>query len=194
MNRDEYMKELEQALKRLPKEEREETLLYYREYFEDAGPESDADVIEELGPAKETAAQILKEVAIKRLDEPRRAAKKGLSTVWVVILALCAAPIGLPLLLAVLICGLALAITVFAVFVTLLFVGIVLVAAGVVSAAAGIWFLSSQAANAIYILGTAFGEVGVGLLLIVGGCVSCKGIFQGMAKGVKKMLARGDQS
>lgn len=194
MNRNEYMKELEQALKRLPKEERDEALLYYREYFEDAGPENDAAVIEELGPAKEAAAQILKEVAIKRLDEPKRAAAKGLSTIWLVILALCAAPIGLPLLLVIIICGLALVIAVFAVFVVLLFVGIMLTAAGAISTVAGIWFIFAQTANGISILGAAFGEVGVGLLLIVGGCVSCKYIFQGMAKGVKKVLARGGQS
>ena len=43
MNRNEYMKELEQALKRLPKAEREEALSYYNEYFDDAGPEREAE-------------------------------------------------------------------------------------------------------------------------------------------------------
>ena len=51
MNRNEYMKELEQALKRLPKAEREEALSYYNEYFDDAGPEREAGVMEELGDA-----------------------------------------------------------------------------------------------------------------------------------------------
>ena len=66
MNRNEYMKELEQALKRLPKAEREEALSYYNEYFDDAGPEREAGVMEELGDAKGIAAQIVKEVALKR--------------------------------------------------------------------------------------------------------------------------------
>ena len=59
MNRNEYMKELEQALKRLPKAEREEALSYYNEYFDDAGPEREAEVMEELGDAKGIAAQIV---------------------------------------------------------------------------------------------------------------------------------------
>lgn len=37
MSRNEYMKELELALRRLPKAEREEALSYYNEYFDDAG-------------------------------------------------------------------------------------------------------------------------------------------------------------
>ena len=115
MNRNEYMKELEQALKRLPKAEREEALSYYNEYFDDAGPEREAEVMEELGDAKGIATQIVKEVALKRLAEPKpeKAARNGLSTLWIVLLALCAAPIGLPLLLAVVIFGLAMVIMVF---------------------------------------------------------------------------------
>ena len=72
MNRNEYMKELEQALKRLPKAEREEALSYYNEYFDDAGPEREAEVMEELGDAKGIATQIVKEVALKRLAEPKQ--------------------------------------------------------------------------------------------------------------------------
>ena len=164
MNRNEYMKELEQALKRLPKAEREEALSYYNEYFDDAGPEREAEVMEELGDAKGIATQIVKEVALKRLAEPKpeKAARKGLSTLWIVLLALCAAPIGLPLLLAVVIFGLAMVIMVFSIFAALLICGVVFVAVGIVSAVAGIYFLPAQMASGIFILGTALGESGVG--------------------------------
>lgn len=196
MNRIEYMKELERALKRLPKAEREEALFYYNEYFDDAGPERESEAMEELGDAKEIAAQIVKELALKRLAEPKpeRAAKKGLSTLWIVLLALCAAPIGLPLLLAVVVFGLAMVITVFSIFAALLISGVIFVAVGIVSIAAGIYFLPTQLASGIFILGTALGESGVGLLLICAGCASCKYIFKGMGGFAKRLLTRGDKS
>ncbi|WP_434693334.1 DUF1700 domain-containing protein [Hungatella sp. SB206] len=195
MSRNEYMKELELALRRLPKAEREEALSYYNEYFDDAGREREAEVIEELGDAKESAAQIVKELALKRLEEPKpeRAARKGLSTLWIVLLALCAAPIGLPLLLLVVVFGLAMVLMVFSIFVALFLSGVVFVAVGIVSIVAGFYFIPSQLASGIFILGTALGESGVGLLLICAGCASCKYIYQGMAGFTKRLLTRGDK-
>ena len=58
MNRREYIERLEQLLLVLPKEEREEALLYYSDYFDDAGIENEADVIRELGSPEEVAAKI----------------------------------------------------------------------------------------------------------------------------------------
>lgn len=185
------MKELERGLKRLPREEREEALLYYREYFDDAGVERETEALEELGDAKTTAAQILKEVAIKRLEEPKKAAKRGLSTIWIVILALCAAPIGLPVLLITIVAGLLLVICVFLVFLLLLFAGILSAAVGVMSVAVGFFFLPIQTVNGIFILGTGLAETGVGMFLILGGCLSCRYIFAGMAGSVSKLLAGG---
>lgn len=195
MTRNEYMKELEAALKRLPKAEREEALSYYNEYFDDAVLKREAEVMEELGDAKEIAAQIVKELAIKRLEEPKpeRAARKGLSTLWIVLLALCAAPIGLPLLLAVVIFGLAMVLMVFSVFIALFLSGVVFVAVGIVSIAAGLYFLPTQLASGIFILGTALAESGVGLFLICAGCASCKCIYKGMAGFTKRLLTRGDK-
>jgi uncharacterized membrane protein len=61
MTREEYLNELNKALKRIPKEERENAISYYREYFEDAGDEQ--EVIRELGEPKELARKILIECA-----------------------------------------------------------------------------------------------------------------------------------
>ena len=58
MNRKEYLERLEQLLLVLPKEEREEAILYYSDYFDDAGIENEADVIRELGSPEEVAAKI----------------------------------------------------------------------------------------------------------------------------------------
>ena len=53
MNKQEYMKQLKQCLRRLPKEDFERAVEYYEEYFADAGSENEAKAIEDLGSPKE---------------------------------------------------------------------------------------------------------------------------------------------
>lgn len=56
MNREEYMAALEKHLRKLPRDERENALVYYNEYFDDAGPENEDRVIGELGSPTKLAA------------------------------------------------------------------------------------------------------------------------------------------
>ncbi len=58
MNRNEFLRQLEQLLCDIPENERREAMEYYRNYFEDAGPEKEAQIIEELGSPQEVAASI----------------------------------------------------------------------------------------------------------------------------------------
>lgn len=58
MSRDEFLKQLERLLCDIPENERREAMEYYRNYFEDAGPEKEAQIIEELGSPQEVAASI----------------------------------------------------------------------------------------------------------------------------------------
>lgn len=58
MNRTEYLERLAFLLQDIPVEEREEALEYYKDYFEEAGPENEQKVIEELGSPEKVAAMI----------------------------------------------------------------------------------------------------------------------------------------
>lgn len=58
MNKDAFLSELERLLYDIPREEREEAMDYYRSYFEDAGAENEAAVIEELESPQQLAAGI----------------------------------------------------------------------------------------------------------------------------------------
>lgn len=58
MSRDEFMRELAYLLQDIPEEERLEALQYYEDYFDDAGPEMEASVVEELGNPERVAAII----------------------------------------------------------------------------------------------------------------------------------------
>lgn len=191
MNRKEYMRQLERELKLLPKKEREEALLYYEEYFEDSGEEKEAQAIEELGNPKNAASQILKELAIKRLDKPKKAGKKGLSTLWIVLLAMCAAPVGLPLLLAGLVTCLAMLFSIGAVVLCVILCGVLFLGISVVSIVAGIYFLPTEPVHAITILGAALLEMGGGLVVVLGGILCCTVLFAVLGKCVKRILTGG---
>lgn len=63
MTRDEYMKELEYLLQDIQEEDKEDALQYYRDYFEEAGPEKEEDIIRELGSPERIASIIRCDIA-----------------------------------------------------------------------------------------------------------------------------------
>lgn len=80
MNRAEFMKILRSELRRLPEDERNSALEYYEEYFDEAGPQKEQQVLENLGNPKKIAGQIKADYAMQQLDqEEMPTAKKGWS-------------------------------------------------------------------------------------------------------------------
>ena len=67
MNKNEFLSQLEKFLSDLPEEERREAMEYYVEYFDEAGPEKETDVLKEFGSPKEVADRIHEELAEKGL-------------------------------------------------------------------------------------------------------------------------------
>ena len=55
MDQRQFLEELAHLLQDIPEEERNEALEYYRCYFEDAGIENEASVLEELGSPQQVA-------------------------------------------------------------------------------------------------------------------------------------------
>lgn len=68
MNRHEFLNKLVLELGRLPRNEVEDILAYYNEYFDDAGPENEEAVLEELGSPVKIATQIKADYAVRQLD------------------------------------------------------------------------------------------------------------------------------
>lgn len=129
-----FLNSLRKKLSRLPQEEIDSALAYYEEYLEEAGEEHLEETLRELGSPREIAAQILADRAAKELDEGAATAKKGLSAVWVVVLAIFASPIALPLAAVAAALVLVLALVVFLlIFVLLLLFFCLVVAFGAVA-------------------------------------------------------------
>lgn len=165
MNRQSFMRELAGKLSRLPGEERLAAMQYYEEYFDEAGPEREAEVIEQLGSPSDIAKQLLAEFVVKEAEVKPMKPKQSFQTVWIIIAALFAGPIALPLAIAV-------AALVFAAFVTvgaLIFAGVVtavaLAGSAILVAVIGIRMLFIHPATGIVMLGGCLTLVGVGLLV-----------------------------
>ena len=62
MSRQEFLRRLEVLLSDIPESERREALEYYRNYFEDADPGMEEQIIKELGSPEKVAASIKKDL------------------------------------------------------------------------------------------------------------------------------------
>jgi len=189
MNRSEFFKRLEQGLTKVSKEERDAALDYYNEYFDDAGAENEQKVMEELGSPVQIAARIKADSAVKRLEgETKPSMKKGISAVWLVILAIFAAPIALPLAIG----AAGLAIGLLAALIGVVIALVVSVAAffigGVVVIFSGIAVIATSVPVAIFSIGVGLLVLGISLLLGILVVLAARGIFGSIAKGMNKQL------
>ncbi|HFI0786418.1 TPA: DUF1700 domain-containing protein [Streptococcus suis] len=88
MNRKEYLQKLEKHLKHLPKEDFQDTLDYFNEHFDEAGPENEQAIIQELGTPKEAARDILAHLYNKEKSEQKPNTR---NMVWLIILSILSA-------------------------------------------------------------------------------------------------------
>ncbi|MDC7290995.1 DUF1700 domain-containing protein [Blautia schinkii] len=167
MNRETYMKCLEERLRRLPKEDFEMAMEYFREYFDEAGPENEEQAIRDLGDPHQAAEQVIMDLAIKNSESTEhQSVKKNFSSVWVGILAVFAAPIALPLAFAVVMVIGALAISILAVLFSLVVSEAGVLLAGVVSIILSFITMFQAPFDSIATIGAGLICIGLALLII----------------------------
>lgn len=123
LSKTDYLQQLEKYLKRLPKEDFEDAIEYFTEYFEDADDESAQALMEELGTPKEAARDLMMNLLDRKLTDVSPDTETSGSTshnavnhsgaghitgrkiwksiLWISLLVLFAIPIGAPLLVSV---------------------------------------------------------------------------------------------
>ncbi len=197
MTRDEYLQELRLRLShRLTQPELENTMRYYEEYFQEAGPEGEARVIQELGSPERLVRQIMGEQVIEEVQRPepvyaRR--RTGIGAVWTVILALCAAPVAIPLTIALVAVAVALVVAVLALVAGVGAAGIICVGFGLMSAVLGFTaMLTHGLATTMYFVGGGMVTAGVGILLVAGILFIAGGCFRGIIRLLGRALHRGE--
>lgn len=192
MTRQQFMNRLAAELSKLPKEEIQAAMEYYSEYFEEAGPEGEEQAAKDLGSPAKIATQIKADYAVRQLDEHngRHTAKKGLSAIWWVILGIFAAPIALPL-------AIALGVTAFALFISLFAVVVALIAClaafcltGVALVIVGIAGLPGSLTGGLLLIGIGLISAGLTAVLCVGVVIGAKALIRLIAKEMQKSSQR----
>lgn len=193
MNREEYIKVLNNQLRHLPKEDRDKALEYFIEYFEDAGVENEQQAIENLGDPKSAADQIICELAVKNSKESikEKSVKKGMKGIWIGILAAFATPFAIPMILALVLLILALILTVFCFLLAFFFVGGSLVLTCPAVFVAGITMISQSSAVTLICIGTTGVMLGIGLIIIYSAYLWLIHFINGIVKLFGKLAGRG---
>ncbi len=184
MNKNKFLAELSRKLRRLPKEDYDDAMKYYTEFFLDAGIDENQDVVPMVGTVDEVASRILEECSEKQMikAEQEGGAKNNSRAVWYVILGIFAAPIAFPIAIALVSVMFALVVTIVAVVGSLLLAGASVAVSGFVVIFAAFW--AETFAQGILI-------VGIGLVCLSLGTMMCIGFFKLGAviiKGIIKLF------
>ena len=191
MTKTEYMKKLAHNLRRLPKEDYDRAVEYFEEYFAEAGPENEQQAISDLGSPDEAAKALIVDLAARNIKEKPKTMKRGLSTLWIAVLAVCSAPVTLPVAIcilavigAVLLCvGIAL----FCVVIT----AIAVAASGILSLFGGIILLFRSLGDGLCNIGLGLFSTGAGILFVYGAILLFKGFIRKASVSLGKITKGG---
>jgi len=163
----EYLEQLSHKLRVLPASERQDALDYYDGYLSDA--ESEAAAIAQLGSPGEVAANILANYVSKTPShEPggRKSEARGMRTAWVIILALFALPIGLPIIITLAVIPFVLFISLLSVIFSFGVTGVALIAGGLASLVAFPFVVLQDFGTALFFGGTGLVCIGLGIWFV----------------------------
>lgn len=193
MNRQEYMEELKKKLSKLPKDDFDKAIDYFEEYFEDAGKENELQAIEDLGNPKEAADQIVRELAMdnERNLEAKNDIKKGLSGIWIAILAICASPIALPIVIAVIAIVFALVVSIVSVLFSFGVSGIALIVAAFVSIIAGFTMIGKSIPVFMVIFGSGLLCAVIGFWIMYASYLLTRKFFYWIVVAFSRMISKG---
>ncbi len=206
MNKETYLEELRKSLKVLPQAERDDTVEFYREYFDDAGIENETAVIEELGSPKELAKKILVDVVDKKFssegqdnveetdlhqegqDNKKKKENSALRTFLIAVAAILALPLS-PVLFALFIALLAVIFSLIIVFISFIATGIGMLIAGIAVVAVSFFMLPIGIGKVLLMTGAGLVTLGIGICFVIGFAkllsLFCNGVAALFAKIVK---------
>ena len=206
MTRQEYMEQLKKYLKRLPKEDYENAIEYFSEYFDEAGPQKEQQVMKELGEPKEAARELLLNLLQESVENDQdiveekaavqpEAASGGKKRspgkiILLAILVLCASPVSLALLVGVLAVLLAVVVTATAVIFSIGITGIAAIAGGIVTIGVGVSLILKSAAAACMMVGGGFLMTGLGILAGLLTVYICKWCANGIGRLVNRLVRK----
>lgn len=181
MDKNSYLRKLEENLSSLSKEERDEAIKYYEEYFNDAS--DDEKVISELGDPEHLAQNILKDYNVKfeaKKKVENESNNRTTALVIVVILCIAFSPVIVPFFIGVIaaIFGIAVA-------------GIAIVIASIAVIGVAIPAFITSAGIGMLLLGVGFILMAIGCVMSVLGFQLIPVLIKGIVCLCRKILGIG---
>lgn len=185
MNRSQFFRELIKLIDELPEEEKEDILIYYNQYFDDAGEENESKVIEELGTPKEVADKIFADYNSKSFDK-QSITQKNKFPLWAIILiAVFAIPVGLPIAIALFSIVFALIISLFAILLAFFATAAALFLSGVIIFVFSFALMFQHFPTALMLLGGSLILLGISILIYLGVYILTKNLINFIIKKIK---------
>lgn len=194
MTKTEYLAKLTKYLRKLPQKDYEEALEYFMEYFEEAGPENEAQVIAELGTPKEAAHEVITRLLDEKIIEDKSSLRNKTTILWIAIIAVLASPVALPILLFFLAMLMTLLMIIFAVIVTALALTFALLISGVYTFFTSFSLLSVSLASTLFGVGLGLLMFGGALLLLFASFEICKLFVKLTTLLIKWLIKKGRKS
>ncbi len=198
MNKNEFLKELKNSLKGLPKAEAENTINYYNEMIDEAveNGENEKEFIKSLGSQKEIAAEVLKNTPIKSLVKEKTRNKK--LTVLEIVLLVLGAPIWISVALAILSVIFSVYISIWSVVVSFFAVVLALGLGGIALVLGSFIFIFiGKIATFLVAFGAGFICMGLCILLIYVTILLTKGVIilsKKIVLGIKSLIIGGNKN
>ena len=186
MTRDEYLKQLNKYLKKLPKADYDDAMEYFTEYFSETDDNEAKKLMDELGTPKEAACDIISNILDKRIDEKKQAdsekkqvdsdKKSVFGVLWIALLAIFALPVATPLLISGLIVMFCVLLCVVLAVLCVFLFGVCAAIAGMAVIARAIVTVKLSISSAIMLSGLGLAAIGVGIIIVLLG-VLCVRLF-----------------
>ena len=200
MSKEEYLNQLHKYLRKLPRQDYEDAMEYFTEYFQETDEEGAAELMKELGTPKEAARELMANLLDKKIEEHQnyetdgytRAEKKGSGkhVIWIALLVLFAAPVGAPLLVALAAVVLSLVVCMLAILLCVVLLAACLVIIGGKIIARGILAVPISMSGFAMLTGSGLLAMGAGILGVLLCIYLCKWSSMLIAKLVRKITNR----
>lgn len=199
MTKNEFLNQLEDALKYLPQSEIEERISFYSEMIDDKIEEGilEEEAVASIGTVEEIVSQIVEEFPLAKIVKQKITNKKKLKA-WEIVLLALGSPIWLSLLVSFFAVFFSLYVSVWAVIISLWAVFVSLVASGIGGVIGGLILVFTQnTLTGVWMLGASLVLAGLSILCFYGCKIATKYLIILTKKTVlwiKKLLLGKDEA
>ena len=185
MNRNKFLKELNKLINTLPKEEKDDVINYYSEYFDDAGVDNENEVIKKLGTPKEVADKILEDYNNKSEKNLNNKSKNKIPTWLIIVIVILGIPIGIPIIIAILAIIFSILLSVFAFLLAFFISSMALFMSGIIIMIFSIVVMFNHFPTALMLFGISLIFLGISVLIYLGVYILTKKLIKYIIKLIK---------